>query len=262
MKMNFLKKLGARLWPDRDPMRGKVLPLVGKAGTYLQAKNYSEARACLLRSLEYKAAIKDPQILTRILGWLALTWRQTSQHREQIEFFSDYISKYPGEAIAHTFRAGAFWYAGELKKALDDYSRVLELDPDSRYALSGRGQVLVECGEYRRALEDLDRALKSYEELPIKTTGKTTGRAYTLNGRAAAYAGLGEFDRALEEFDQSIALCPENAWVYFNRAGAYESLGDTKKAIADYKQSLTMNKPGLSLLKRKYAETKLSLFHE
>ncbi len=228
------------------------MALLGLAGSYLQTENYSEARHCLLRALESKAAIKDPQILRGILGWLALTWQQTDQYRESTDFFSEYISKYPDDAIAFTLRAGSRWYSGELQRAIDDYSQALALDPNDVLALSGRGQVFVECGEFSRALQDLDCALKGLEQLgSVDTAWKTSAKAYVLNGRAAAYAGLGESDRSQEEFDQSVALCPKNAWVYFNRAEAYERRGDMKHAIENYKLSLTMSEPRLNVLKRK-----------
>jgi tetratricopeptide (TPR) repeat protein len=104
-----------------------------------------------------------------------------------------------------------------------------------------------------------------WNELNSSRTSQWTGKLqqrHILNGRASAYAGLGEFDRAAQEFAQSIELCPRNAWVYFNQAEAYEKRDDTKHAVANYKLSMEINEPRLSLLKRKYAETKLRALQE
>jgi len=263
--MNFLKVLKSRLWPNnsQDKQQIAVMHLIGTAGSYLQTENYSEARHCLLRVLEYRDAIRDPQILVGVLGWLFRTWERTDQYGEGIEFFSEYISKYPDEGIGYKLRADSLWYSGELQRAIDDYSHVLGLDPNDILALSGRGQVFIECGEFSRALQDLDCALEGLKQNQnVPTDWKTSAKAYVLNGKAAAYAGLGEFDCACQYFDQSMALCPKNAWVYFNQAVAYEKRGDMKHAIANYKLSIAMNEPRLNVLKRQYAETKLSTLHE
>jgi len=224
----------------------------------LQKADYVGARQLLMKALEHRKEIQDPAFSAWILGSLAFTWTQTEQYREGTEFFSQYIAKYSNDGLAYNFRAGSLWYSGELREAIGDYSRALELNPKDSLALCGRGQVFVECGEFERALKDLDVALENIVQVPIQDEGyRRAVQAYILNGRAAAYAGIGQFDRALIEFEESVSLCPQNAWVYYNRAEAYEHRGETTKALADYKLALTLTNPKLNTLRRKYAELKV-----
>jgi len=233
--------------------------LIDLAASQLQGGNYVEARELLLKALEYKTEIQEPIILEWILSWLAMSWEQTEEYQKWTAFFSDFIARNPNHAVAYSLRADSLWYGGKLRESIEDYSRSLQLNPNHISALSARGQVFMECREFSRALEDLELALKSIDTVPgADSVWKATAEAYARNGLAATYAGLGEFNRSLEEFDRSLALCPENAWVYYNRAEAYRSHGDQKNAIEDYKLALTMNEPTLTALKRANAKSMLS----
>jgi tetratricopeptide (TPR) repeat protein len=216
-----------------------------------------------LKALEHRNEIDDPALVNWLLECLAWTWTATEQYQDKMEFFTNYLTQYPNDVIAYTLRAGALWYAGELRQAIDEYSKALELDPRDILAHMGRGQVFAECGEFGKAIDDLDFALETLQHASTSAVAsRTQVEAYCLNGKAFALAGLGDFDRALEEFEQSMSLWPENAWVYFNRAKVYESRGEKTKAIADYKLALTKNTPSLNPLKRKHAEVRLrTLIH-
>jgi tetratricopeptide (TPR) repeat protein len=223
----------------------------------LQRGDYLGARELLVKALEQRNEIKDPAVLNWLLACLAWTWTVTEQYRDSTEFFSDYITRHPNDVIAYTLRAGSLWYSGELLQAIDGYSRALEMDARHILAHMGRGQVFAECGEFSRAIEDLNFALANLEDVPITDFAwRTQVQAFSLNGRGVAHAGLGDFERALAEFDQSIFLWPDNAWVYFNRAMVYENRGQKAKAVADYRLALQKSLPRLSVLKRKYAEMK------
>ena len=260
--VEFLKRIIARVRSNGSQKKASVemASLLGLAARYLQAQDYSAARRCLKRALESRPEMEDQQVLAGVLGWLLLTWQETDQYRESTEFFSEHISKYPGDAIAYTLRANSRWYAGELPAAIDDYSHALSVNSADVLALIGRGQVFVELDDYQRATQDLDHALEELGRLQnVPEDWKTTAKAYSLNGRAAASAGLGDFARALQLFDEAIALRPRNAWAYFNRAKAYERRGETMRALEDYKQALAMKEPKLNVLKRKHAEVKVSM---
>jgi tetratricopeptide (TPR) repeat protein len=149
----------------------------------------------------------------------------------------------------------------KLQEAIDDYSKALELNPQDIIAQMGRGQVFGECGEFSRAIEDLDFVHDNLEQTRMGDGSlKTQVQAYSFSGRALAHAGLGDFEPALSEFDRSIFLCPDNAFAYFNRPMVYENKGRVTDAVTDYKVSLQKNMPKLPALKRKYAEVMVRTF--
>jgi tetratricopeptide (TPR) repeat protein len=257
--MSILSSLRERLFgkSNSSPVPGSVMSLRELAYSSFQRGDYIGARDLLLKALEHRNEIQDPAILNWLLGCLWWTWTLTEQYRDGAEFFASYVTRHPNDAVAYTLRAAHLWYSGELRQAIDDYSKALVLDPKDILAYVGRGQVLAEGGEFTAAIKDLNFVMENVEQAPITDAGwRAQTQAYSLNGRAVAHAGLGDFERALEEFEQSISLCPDNAWVYFNRAIVYENKGQKAKAVADYKLALQKTIPRLTVLKRRYAETK------
>lgn len=104
-------------------------------------------------------------------------------------------------------RAGALWYSGEPEQALDDYSTALKLDPNEILARMGRGQVYAECGEYGRAIDDLDFVQENLDQYATAhPSWKAQVQAFFFSGRALAHTGLGDFECAMAEFDRSISF--------------------------------------------------------
>jgi tetratricopeptide (TPR) repeat protein len=154
----FLKRLFQRE-NRKDGAENTVTHLVGVAFSLLQGANYLEARRVLLRALEYKAEIQNPVLLEWILTSLSRTWEETEEYEKWTAFFSSFVAENPNEAIGYNLRAESHWYGGSLSASITDYTRVLELNPGDASALLGRGQVFMESGDFRRAVEDLDAAL-------------------------------------------------------------------------------------------------------
>ncbi len=221
----------------------------------LEEKGFREARRLLLQALERRDEIVDATQMYYILTTLGAAWLSEGDYSACIEFFSEYIRSHPGDAAAYCARGGALWYSGRVTEALADHSRALEICPDDIGALLERGQILAETGEHDKALGDLARALQLILHSQVQDAGWLRKvEAYTRNGRGLALAGMGEIELAFREFESSIALCPDNAWVYFNRALVNDRLGELEKAKSDYQSALTGNDPKLNPLRRKFAE--------
>ena len=184
----------------------------------------------------------------------------TDEYSGAIEFFSECISRRPDDVAAHLYLGAALWYSGELEKANDVFSRALLLSPQDSNLLSSRGQILVEIGEYDKALCDLEGCLQHADIASALEEGpKVALRAYALSGRGAAYSGLGKLEAAQKDFNESLALCPKNAWVYYNMALACERQGDIDAAIRNYTISLKMREPKLNASKRTAALARLGI---
>jgi tetratricopeptide (TPR) repeat protein len=146
----------------------------------------------------------------------------------------------------------AYWYAGDLKKALfyyESYSgKIKNLSPDW---YNSHGQVLAELGKYEEAEAELTYSADNTDSHEVQ--------AYSLNGRGFARGKQKKFTEALEDFETSLNICPDNAWTYFNRARIREDMNKTDLAIQDYAVSLEKDDPALPLFKKDYATKRLSI---
>jgi tetratricopeptide (TPR) repeat protein len=261
--MKFLRWVGEWLPPRRRKPEAptNLYQILQKAHAHLLSGDYDKARDLLLEAIGSRERINEPETIEYILISLSSTWLLTEKFADGIVFFSEYVSHYPEDSTAYGERAAAFWYTGRLEEAIRDYSRALELRPTDILSLSGRGQVLAEAGELRRAMEDLNLALQTLKTLsrPDSTRDQWYEQieAFIHNGRGFALAGLGESGPASEEFAISIKLSPENAWVYHNRAQVYDRAGSGEKACEDYQKSLTKKHPALSPNRKAHAQARV-----
>jgi len=123
-------------------------------------------------------------------------------------------------------RGYAYDELGEYQRALQDYDRAIELDPNYAKAYHNRGIAYDELGEYQRALQDYGCAIE---------LDPNYAKAY--HNRGDAYSELGEYQRALQDYDRAIELDPNYAISYYNRGDAYLRLKNTPQARDDYRHS-------------------------
>jgi len=117
--------------------------------------------------------------------------------------------------------------AKEYQKALTDYDRAIQLDPQDADAYYNRGLVYYNLKEYQKAIADYDRALQ--------LNPQHVGAYYN---RGLVYDDLKEYQKAISDYDRVIQLAPQDADTYNNRGNAYRELKEYQKAISDYDRAL------------------------
>ena len=123
----------------------------------------------------------------------------------------------------------------QIDKAIEAYSRAIELNPNYAYAYNNRGIAYGQKGEFDRAIADFDKAIEI-----------SSRYAEAYSNRGVAYSGKGEFDRAIEDYNTAIELNPNYADAYNNRGSTYRSQGEFDHAIVNYAKAIA--------LKPKYVE--------
>ena len=136
-----------------------------------------------------------------------------------------------GENTAEQFQlANVLFMLGQLDKAVDVYSNIIQLDPQNASAYTNRGIVKSHLRRYEAAIADLDQAL---------TLDPQDTRAYT--NRGVAKGCLRQDEAALADLDQALTLDPQYAHAYTSRGKVKNHLRRYEAAIADFDQALTLN---------------------
>jgi tetratricopeptide (TPR) repeat protein len=141
----------------------------------------------------------------------------------------------PKDARGFHDRGLAYASKGAYDKAIADFNRALEQDPQFASALTNRGEMLRLKGDLERAFADFTQALKVDPKHAPAFLNR--GRVFRLKGR---------IDRALNDFTQAHRLDPKSADVLVNRGNAFSDAGQQDKAIADYTEALKLD-PNLAL---------------
>ena len=155
---------------------------------------------------------------------------------------------YPKARVLGYNIQGVSWYLrGDYPKALDYYSRSLELDEqigDQKgisASLNNIGLIYVNQGDYPKALSYYTRSLKIDEQI-----GDQKGIAQSLNNIGIIYNNLGDYQMALEYFIKSLQIKEDIgdlkgvAASYNNIGIVYQDQGDYPKALEYHTKSLNI----------------------
>ncbi len=127
-------------------------------------------------------------------------------------------------------RGNKAFNAGQIDEAVQNYSRALEIDPNSAIAYYERGNAYLARGRLDQALADFSAAIDH----------NFAGELAFLN-RGIVYAQTGAFDLALKDFNEAARLNPSGTEVYYNRGLMYMRAAKYEAAISDFTTATTLN---------------------
>ena len=201
----------------------------------------------------------------------ALTEAQIGMHFASINAYSAKLAANPNLANAYFGRALDYMLVQDFAEAIEDFNKVIELDPSFAMAYFNRAVVRYKRLEYELSQTDTYSSQEQNNSINLSTASKQQSlvapsadastaklkdnkRAYEhelivrdydkviqLNpGYVYAYFNRGnlrcvqrDFRAAIEDYNEAIRRDPEFAEAYFNRGLTRLSLGDTDRGIAD-----------------------------
>ncbi|WP_394700136.1 tetratricopeptide repeat protein [uncultured Desulfosarcina sp.] len=118
----------------------------------------------------------------------------------------------------------------DYENAIANYSKALEIKPDTPLYHSNRGFCYRKTNHYEKALQDYDRALS----LDSKRIRDYAQRAYV-------YRKLKQYQKAIDGFSRAIDGNVKEDWIYANRGTCYLNTKNYAAAVQDYSKAIEMN---------------------
>ena len=161
-----------------------------------------------------------------------VTLRQIAVWNSSLTLWDAVIAEDPsGVPLAYNNRGDAFREAGQLDRAVDDYTTTIALEPSfAPMAHINRGITYDRMGRSDLALADLSAAL----DLDPKSVNAYVSRGFV-------YLKIGRLDRALEDLNRAIALDSGSADGYLNRGVVWDRMGRDDRAMEDYGEAIDLN---------------------
>ena len=139
--------------------------------------------------------------------YAGLTCQNKGDYPKAIEHYSRAIELNPRLVEAYNNRGSAYQDIGKFNQAIADYNKAIEMNPNDTDAYYNRGNAYLEKREVDRAIGDFSKAIELNPKL---------SRAY--NNRGVSYSRKGgNRSHAIEDFSKAIELNPEYAEAYYNR---------------------------------------------
>ncbi len=160
---------------------------------------------------------------------------------------------------AYIYRGIAYYGKGDIYRAIEDYSKAIELNPEHALAYNSRGIAYSNLKRYEEAIEDYSKAIELNSEY-----------ADAYNNRGNAYYKLEKYSKAKRDYNKAIKL-DQN--FYIAHANLGESLfmtEDYDNAEKEYREAIKIkedidyahNGLGLVLIKRKAYKDAIAEFNK
>ena len=144
-----------------------------------------------------------------------------------IALLTQLITRHPKHAVDYNNRGLIYFQSGQGEKALADYNKALQLNPELDSAYNNRANYYASSGKLAEALTDYEMALDL-----------NPGNTRTWINQAITFRELGLCDLALENLDMALMLGGLEENIYSERGRTYHLRGDWNCAIADYQRAL------------------------
>jgi tetratricopeptide (TPR) repeat protein len=164
---------------------------------------------------------------------------------------------------AYQTRANERVALGDLKGAIDDFSRAIRIAPPNTALYYLRGITRLKVGAQAAAVEDFQAALQIDPQNPVlryllKGTSAEIGPRVTPVDTAAAVAfqqkadtkrTKGDLPGAIKDYGEAIRVGPPNTALYYLRGTALLELGNPSAASEDFETGLKLDPVNTTLLR-------------
>ncbi len=208
-------------------MSKKFQKLLSKAEKLYQQEKWDE---CISVLTECIPLAKDADEKSKIYYNRGANYGRKGEHDRALEDYSKAIELKPDYADAYHDRGVTYGRKGEYDRALENFSKAIELKPDDADAYHNRGVAYNKKGEHDRALEDFSKAIELKPDY-----------AEAYNNRGLSYNRKGEYDRALEDHNKAIELKLDYAGAYNNRGIIYGTKDEYDRALEDFSKAIELD---------------------
>ncbi len=109
--------------------------------------------------------------------------------------------------IVYSSRGNAYQLSGQFDQAVSDYSKALEIMPQSADTYKNRGSAHLKNKKYNQAIEDFNKAIAI-----------NSGFAESYLDRGNAYLYKGQYNQAISDYSKAIAMDQASAFPYASLA--------------------------------------------
>lgn len=154
------------------------------------------------------------------------------KYQDAIEAYTSYLATHPDHKKSLYNRGRSYEEIGEIKKALKDFEKLIEIDPKYIKAYLSLAKVSYNNQDYNKALVYTGSAIDLNEN---------SAQAHFLSGRAEHQ--LGYFDQALESYNNAITINRDFGEAYLYRGAVKVGQEKHRSACEDFKFAKLLNIP-------------------
>ncbi len=191
--------------------------------THLQFKQYEKG----IR--DFREALKIKSTHLKSYEFKGMAEMELGKYADAIETYTRLLQSPKGKKNHNAYlqRANAFAKLQNFQAAVNDYNKLLQLQPGNSTAYLRRGGIYFQLQQYDAALLDINKALEDNPK-----------NAEALLNRAIVFASQNQHNQAISDFDSYLQLNPADAKTYNWRGISKTHIGDHTSAIEDFSKAI------------------------
>lgn len=149
-------------------------------------------------------------------------------------------------SVAYNNRGNAYVAEGEYDRAIQDYDQAIKVNPNYAKAFNNRGVAYARKGQHDLAVRDFNEAVKLDPDYAV-----------AFANRAETYLTAGQHDRAAKDYDEAIRLKPMIGAAWNGRCRTHAAIGELQRALADCAEAVRLEPNAAALDSRGLVYLKL-----
>lgn len=145
-----------------------------------------------------------------------------------ISVFTDVLKTYPDSYVALSNRGSIYYEQGNYQQAFNDFSESVNANSYNPYAYNNRAVLFLANGKIAEAMEDLNVAIIQRPDY---------ADAYSNRGAAK---GMMMDKTAINDHNKAVSLAPNEGKYYYNRGAYYLQFGDKNKGCSDVQKAMQL----------------------
>ncbi len=137
--------------------------------------------------------------------------------------------EYEDDKTTHLLLGGYYVETLNYHKAIEEFTKVVNLDPDHKYAIYGLANMYLKIKEFEKALYYIH-----------KHASLNPGQPFTTNFIALIYFSMGRFDDAITKYKEVLEVEPEYIQSYFNLGYLYAIRENPDEAFQYFDQYIAV----------------------
>ena len=154
----------------------------------------------------------------------SLTVKQISIWKNPQALWDYEANVFPHNPEALICRGDLYYKEGDFKKALEYYDTAVKAAPDYPDGYGARGKTYLMLGNYNQAILDFDKTIE------LKPQDEEA-----LFNRSLAYQS------AIKDYSRSISMSPREIELYIDRGASFAAIGEYDKALEDFNTAIKLN---------------------